>query len=475
MKKFVCLISTICIVASFIPSALADKSDYVGSYYTLNSDAPGYAAVDIESCTDSAINLRFKRIKNNEEAYTYSFEQGVVEGNYAAVPFTATITQSNATFKGVMTLEFLNKMIDIRLISGQGVEMYSGHLPKVDHSYFDDSKLPTVTSTPTAAPVASAAPAAATHTSEISYDVSVSLNGTKLKFDNSARPLIQNNFTYVPLRSVFSNMGINVYWDDYQLNEQLREQLITCTKNNTIIQFARTSNNSGANVWTLKKWDNGTTYDPSTSAIDITTLQPIIINNRSYVPLRVISESLGADVQWDDSTRTVVINCNTDNAYWYSSDTIGKQEDYTLSAAQGYITSDYTFVETDVKPYFSPQSKFYMFKANDMYGKVALRIYYGGYIDVLPEVGEAQAHDNVTAPATDNTNNAPQADVVPEQATENAAPIADENTTGTPEQDTAAATDTTGVTTTTKIDENGNEITTYHFDMTEILGSSEGI
>ncbi|WP_083689611.1 copper amine oxidase N-terminal domain-containing protein [Paenibacillus sp. FSL H7-0331] len=32
-----------------------------------------------------------------------------------------------------------------------------------------------------------------------------------------------------------------------------------------------------------------------------------IINGQSYVPLRVVSESLGADVRWDENSKTIAI------------------------------------------------------------------------------------------------------------------------------------------------------------------------
>jgi hypothetical protein len=35
---------------------------------------------------------------------------------------------------------------------------------------------------------------------------------------------------------------------------------------------------------------------------------PFIYNDRTYVPLRFVSEALGADVNWDNKTKTVIIN-----------------------------------------------------------------------------------------------------------------------------------------------------------------------
>jgi hypothetical protein len=48
----------------------------------------------------------------------------------------------------------------------------------------------------------------------------------------------------------------------------------------------------------IKLWINGNLID--------TDIQ--IINGSSYVPLRVVSDSLGADVQWDENNRTISIS-----------------------------------------------------------------------------------------------------------------------------------------------------------------------
>ena len=40
---------------------------------------------------------------------------------------------------------------------------------------------------------------------------------------------------------------------------------------------------------------------------------PFIYNDRTYVPLRFVSEALGADVDWDNKTKTVIINSKNNN------------------------------------------------------------------------------------------------------------------------------------------------------------------
>jgi hypothetical protein len=46
--------------------------------------------------------------------------------------------------------------------------------------------------------------------------------------------------------------------------------------------------------------------------LDANIGQPVIIDERTYVPLRVISENLGAKVDWLNDTKQVVINTQSD-------------------------------------------------------------------------------------------------------------------------------------------------------------------
>ncbi|MGN0162900.1 MAG: copper amine oxidase N-terminal domain-containing protein, partial [Candidatus Ornithomonoglobus sp.] len=316
-KKITALFAALAIIVTLIPAVFAAPADYVGSYYTNNTDGTGYAAMDILSCTDTSITVRFKRIKNDVESYTYTFEEGTVNGSTATIPFHAVTTATGSAFDGTMTLTF-GGLIKVHLVSSLGTEMYMGSMPKVATSYFTDS--PSAVSP--AAPAATARPAA---------DVTIRVNNEALSFEANQKPYIDESTdrTFIPLRALLTAMGVNVYWDEYQKNELLKEQLITCTKNNTILQFARTFNETGYNSWSLKKWVDDFTSSDNYTSLDITDLQPVIGGDKSFVPLRIISEAFGADVSWDGNTSTVSIICNTDNSYWYDTDTIGKIEDFT--------------------------------------------------------------------------------------------------------------------------------------------------
>lgn len=103
--------------------------------------------------------------------------------------------------------------------------------------------------------------------------IKVSLNGVNLVLNPV--PVMKNNSTFIPLRGVFEKMGANLVWDS---------------------KYKAVNIKQGATRIVL--------YVGSKSAFingkDILLAQaPFIKNNSVFVPLRFISESIGASVTWD--------------------------------------------------------------------------------------------------------------------------------------------------------------------------------
>lgn len=112
--------------------------------------------------------------------------------------------------------------------------------------------------------------------------VTVELNGTALSFDQN--PIIVNGSTLVPMRAIFESLGANVEWDgaNKQINGVRNDQSVSLIIGQTSAQT-----------------NNGT----------ISLNEPAqIINGRTIVPLRFISEALGANVEWNSKERKVIIN-----------------------------------------------------------------------------------------------------------------------------------------------------------------------
>lgn len=103
---------------------------------------------------------------------------------------------------------------------------------------------------------------------------SMTADGKSIMLD--AAPVIMNNRTYVSIRAITESLGGSAEWNAKERSVTLKidEQMIT-----------------------LKI---GTVLEKYGAA-------PLIIDNRTYVPIRFVAEELGASVVWDGQTRTVTI------------------------------------------------------------------------------------------------------------------------------------------------------------------------
>ena len=111
--------------------------------------------------------------------------------------------------------------------------------------------------------------------------ISVVLNGNPVVFD--VPPQIIDNRTMVPLRAIFEAMGANVDWNG-------DTQTVTAARGGTTVVMQ-----VGNNVITVN--GNAITLD----------VPPMIVDNRTLVPVRAVAESFGADVEWRPTTQTVFI------------------------------------------------------------------------------------------------------------------------------------------------------------------------
>lgn len=111
--------------------------------------------------------------------------------------------------------------------------------------------------------------------------VTVYLNGVELYFDSE--PLIKNQKAMVPLRKIFEALGTSVDWD-------AATRTVTAVSNDRRISLTIGSDAAAVNEEVLH--------------LDAA---PFIQNDLTFVPLRFVSESLGADVKWDSALRRVII------------------------------------------------------------------------------------------------------------------------------------------------------------------------
>lgn len=116
--------------------------------------------------------------------------------------------------------------------------------------------------------------------------ISLIYDGQEVVFD--VQPQMYGDRVMVPVRAVFEMFGAKVKWDD-------ETQTVTAKKKSKTITMTLNSNE-------ITKNDETYTFDTA----------PIMVDDRILVPIRAVSEVLGLDVQWDDSSDTVVITTPDD-------------------------------------------------------------------------------------------------------------------------------------------------------------------
>jgi hypothetical protein len=115
--------------------------------------------------------------------------------------------------------------------------------------------------------------------------ISVEVNGNPVQFHN-AQPQYLNGRVLVPLRGVFENMGAYVQWNP-------TTRTVNATKGGTDVK--------------LRIGDRWASVNGHTQSLDVPAM---IIGGSTMVPIRFVSESLGAQVAWNDPERLVMISTN---------------------------------------------------------------------------------------------------------------------------------------------------------------------
>lgn len=111
--------------------------------------------------------------------------------------------------------------------------------------------------------------------------VKVTVNGSEMSFDQP--PIIVDGRTLVPLRAIFEAFGAQVDWNG-------DTRTVMAVKDNTTIK--------------LKIGEKAIEVNGEHKKLDAA---PQVVNDRTLVPVRAVSEALGCMVDWNGDTRTVII------------------------------------------------------------------------------------------------------------------------------------------------------------------------
>lgn len=134
---------------------------------------------------------------------------------------------------------------------------------------------------------------------EVAKDaVKVTVNGKQVEFD--VQPQIINDRTMVPVRAVVEALGNQVEWDQ--------------TKQEVFIYGRNVQNGDYRNCYIIIGadsffWENSDAMVNGGPNGRVTLDSPaVIIDSRTLLPIRAVAEIYGYQVDWDNDTRTVIIN-----------------------------------------------------------------------------------------------------------------------------------------------------------------------
>ena len=196
-------------------------------------------------------------------------------------------------------------------------------------------------------------------------NISVYVNGKAVNFD--VPPTTINDRTMIPLRATFEMLGASVSWDD-------NTQTATGVKDGISVMLTIGSN-------TLYRNGNAVTLD----------VPPMLIADRTLVPVRAISEAFGCQVDWDENTQSVIISSTTiNNNTSYSAPSVIEQKpmltNYPVYLYDPVIPNFGDLFQTECSAFFDATNpsggkiRSYSYTVDDI-SKVE------SYIDYLKQIG----------------------------------------------------------------------------------------
>lgn len=102
-----------------------------------------------------------------------------------------------------------------------------------------------------------------------------------------AEPTIKNDRALVPLRVIAEQLGAQVIWNN-------DDRSVKIIKDNSSVL--------------LRIDSNLIEYQSTEKTYNLSDIAPQIIENRTYVPIRLVSNALGVGIEWNDNERSVYVN-----------------------------------------------------------------------------------------------------------------------------------------------------------------------
>ncbi|MCL2564809.1 MAG: stalk domain-containing protein [Defluviitaleaceae bacterium] len=141
------------------------------------------------------------------------------------------------------------------------------------------------------------------HQQIYSWDIQIFLDGRVLIFDSP--PVIVNDRTMVPFRAIFEAFDAEISW-------------------NSETQTVTTAHSLASVILTIG--DTTAFVSGTAKQLDV---PPIITNDRTMVPLRFISEAMGATVDWNSDERIVDIWRDNRDGFMIPAASVQEEQDFS--------------------------------------------------------------------------------------------------------------------------------------------------
>lgn len=152
---------------------------------------------------------------------------------------------------------------------------------------------------------------------------------------NIVEPFICDGTTYLPLRAVAETLNMNVGWDGEKNVITLDSGADAKEKTAEIYNAYIGEKELEINYRDIKVLLDGS--ELTLKSADGKVIEPFIYDGTTYLPLRAVAETTGAEVEWDGATNSIYLSVEDDEpAPEKSTYDLSKTSDWTIEEAQKY-------------------------------------------------------------------------------------------------------------------------------------------
>mgnify|MGYP006308351013 FL=1 len=139
----------------------------------------------------------------------------------------------------------------------------------------------------------------------------MNVNGATLQIDPQSEetyPVIVNSRTLLPIRAVVESIGGDITWypETKTISIDISGKSILLSMKNPVMVEANVfmGDERGSGLMNVYEGSKEIIVNGISEENDVPAM---IINDRTFMPLRFIAETAGANVQWDQPTKTVTV------------------------------------------------------------------------------------------------------------------------------------------------------------------------